>query len=143
MPGKVNPVIIESLVMACAQVIGHDATITWCCAGGQFELNVMMPVMAHDLLESLELLTAATRNFNEKCIRDLGTDRTRMNEMVEQSLAMATALAPEIGYDKAAALAKEAYQTGKTVREVASVKSGIPEERLNELLDPARQTGRP
>jgi fumarate hydratase class II len=119
MPGKVNPVIIESLLMACAQVIGHDATITWCCAGGQFELNVMMPVMAHDLLESLELLTAATRNFNEKCIRE------------------------EIGYDKAAALAKEAYQTGRTVREVASVKSGIPEERLNELLDPARQTGRP
>src|SRR4029077_170199 len=77
MPGKVNPVIAESLLMACAQVIGYDAAITWCCAAGSFELNVMMPVMAYDLLESIELLAAVSRNFDERCIRGLEADRER------------------------------------------------------------------
>ena len=141
MPGKVNPVIAESLLMVCAQVIGYDAAITWCCAAGNFELNVMMPVMAYDLLESISLLAAATKNFDQRCIRGLEADRTRATGFVEQSLAMCTVLAPEIGYEKAAAIAKEAYRTGRTVREVAREKSGIPEARLNELLDPTRQTG--
>jgi fumarate hydratase class II len=141
MPGKVNPVIAESVLMVCAQVVGHDATITWCCASGNFELNVMMPVMAYDLLESIELLAAASRNFRERLIDGLEADRERASAFVEQSLAMATSLAPEIGYDKAAALAKEAYATGKTIREVAREKSGIPERKLNELLDPAKQAG--
>ena len=141
MPGKVNPVIAESVLMACAQVIGHDATIAWCCAAGNFELNVMMPVMAYDLLESIELLTAVTRNFEEKCIRGLRADRARAESFVEQSLAMCTALVPEIGYEKAASIAKEAHASGRTVREVAREKSGLPEERLRELLDPRRQAG--
>ena len=141
MPGKVNPVIAESLLMACAQVIGYDATITWCCAAGNFELNVMMPVMAYDLLESVQLLAAASRNFEQRCIRSLEADRERATGFVEQSLAMCTVLAPEIGYEKAAAIAKEAYKTGRTVREVAREKSGIGEERLKELLDPRSQTG--
>jgi fumarate hydratase class II len=142
MPGKVNPVIAESLVMVCAQVIGYDATIAWCGAAGNFELNVMMPVMAYDLLESIELLAAGSRNFAERLVDGLEADRERGGAFVEQSLAMGTALVPEIGYDKAAALVKEAYRTGKTVREIAGEKSGIPETRLNELLDPARQAGK-
>jgi fumarate hydratase class II len=141
MPGKVNPVIAESVLMACAQVIGHDATIAWCCAAGNFELNVMMPVMAYDLLESIELLAAASRNFAERLVDGLEADRERAGAYVEQSLAMGTALAPEIGYEKAAELVKEAYRSGRTVREVAREKSGVAEARLNELLDPERQAG--
>jgi fumarate hydratase, class II len=141
MPGKVNPVIAESLVMACAQVVGYDATIAWCGAAGNFELNVMMPVMAYDLLESIELLAAGSRNFSERLVDGLEADRERAGEFVEQSLAMGTALVPDIGYDKATVLVKEAYQTGKTVREIAREKSGLEEARLKELLDPARQAG--
>jgi fumarate hydratase class II len=141
MPGKVNPVIAESLLMVCAQVIGYDATITWCCAAGNFELNVMMPVMAYDLLESIELLAAASRNFDRRLIQGLEADVERASGYVEQSLAMCTVLAPVIGYEKAAGIAKEAYRSGRTVREVAREISGIPEGRLNELLDPRSQTG--
>jgi len=141
MPGKVNPVIAESVLMVCAQVIGYDAAIAWCGAAGNFELNVMMPVMAYDLLESIGLLAGASRNFASRLVEGLEADRERAGAFVEQSLAMGTALAPEIGYDKAAALVKEAHQTGKTVREVAREKSGISDARLNELLDPVRQSG--
>ncbi len=139
MPGKVNPVIAESMLMVCAQVIGYDATIAWCAAAGNFELNIMMPVMAYDLLQSIELLASSSRNFAEKLVDGLEVDRARAESFVEQSLAMVTSLAPEIGYDKAAALAKEAYASGRTIREVAREKSGLPEERLNELLDPKTQ----
>jgi fumarate hydratase class II len=141
MPGKVNPVIAESLLMACAQVIGYDATITWCCAAGNFELNVMMPVMAYDLLESIGLLATGSSNFSRRAIEGLQANIERAAGFVEQSLAMCTVLAPVIGYEKAAAIAKEAYRTGRTVREVAREMSGIPEDRLNELLDPRSQTG--
>jgi fumarate hydratase class II len=141
MPGKVNPVIAESLLMACAQVIGYDATIAWCCASGNFELNVMMPVMAYDLLESIALLAAVSRNFSRRAIEGLQANSERASGFVEQSLAMCTVLAPVIGYEKAAAIAKEAYRTGQTVREVAREMSGISEDRLNQLLDPRSQTG--
>jgi fumarate hydratase class II len=141
MPGKVNPVIAESLLMVCAQVIGYDAVIAWCSAAGNFELNVMMPVMAFDLLDAIELLAAGTKNFAEKLVDGLEADRPRAENCVEQSLAMGTALAPEIGYEKAAALVKEAYATGRTIREVAREKSGISEERLTGLLNPHLQVG--
>lgn len=141
MPGKVNPVIAESVLMVCAQVIGYDATITWCGAMGNFELNVMMPVMAYDLLHSVELLSAASRNFAGRLVAGLEADRERAASLVEQSLAMVTVLAPVIGYDKAAAISKEAYASGRTVREVAREKSGLTEERLNELLNPESQAG--
>jgi fumarate hydratase class II len=141
MPGKVNPVIAESVLMACAQVIGHDATLTWACASGNFELNVMMPVVAFDLLESIELLAASTQNFEKRCIAGLQADRERASAFVEQSLALGTALVPEIGYDRATALVIEACETGRTVREIAGEKSGIPADRLTQLLDPLRQTG--
>ncbi len=135
MPGKVNPVIAESLLMACAQVIGYDAAITWCCAAGNFELNVMMPVMAYDLLESIGLLAASSRNFSRRAMEDLQADRERALGFVEQSLAMATALAPIIGYEKAAAIAKEAHRSGRTVREVAREMCDA------DLPDPLSQTG--
>jgi fumarate hydratase, class II len=141
MPGKVNPVIAESLLMVCAQVIGYDATIAWCAAAGNFELNVMMPVMAYDLLDAIEVLAAGSRNFAEKLVDGLEADRARAEGFVEQSLAMGTVLAPEIGYEKAAALVKKAYTEGRTIREVAREKSGIPEQRLNQLLDPRSQVG--
>jgi fumarate hydratase class II len=141
MPGKVNPVIAESVLMVCAQVVGYDATIAWCGAAGNFELNVMMPVMAYDLLHSVELLAAASRNFEAKLLRGLQADRERTTSLVEQSLAMVTALAPVIGYEKAAAISKEAWGSGRTVRDVAREKSGLPEDKLNELLDPETQAG--
>jgi fumarate hydratase class II len=139
MPGKVNPVIAESLLMVCAQVIGNDATVTWCAAAGNFELNVMMPIMAYALLDSIELLAAGTKTFAEKLVDGLEADRERAEGFVEQSLAMGTALAPEIGYEKAAALVKDAYSKGQTIREVARTKAGLSEERLNELLDARSQ----
>ncbi|HET8549052.1 MAG TPA: lyase family protein, partial [Bryobacteraceae bacterium] len=141
MPGKVNPVIAESVLMACAQVIGYDATITWCAAAGNFELNVMMPIIAWDLLQQIQLLAAVSRNFAKRTIDGLEADPQRAESLVEQSLAMVTVLAPVIGYDKAAAIAKEAYATGRSVREVAREKSGLEEQRLSALLDPASQTG--
>ncbi len=141
MPGKVNPVIAESLLMVCAQVIGYDAAITWSCAAGTFELNVMMPLIAYDLLESISLLTNASRNFDERCVRGLQANRERAAGFVEQSLAMCTVLAPEIGYDQAAAIAKDAFASGRTVREVAHEKNGIAAARIDELLDPAAQAG--
>ena len=141
MPGKVNPVIAESLLMACAQVIGYDTTIAWCAAAGNFELNVMMPVMAVDLLEAIELLAAGSANFAARLIDGLEADEERARGLIELSLSMGTALAPEIGYDRAAALVKEAYRSGRTVRDVAREKSGLGEASLRELLDPETQAG--
>ncbi|MCC6191927.1 MAG: class II fumarate hydratase [Anaerolineales bacterium] len=135
MPGKVNPVIPESVLMICAQVIGHDAAITWGCASGNFELNTMMPLIAYDLLDSIELLSAGTRNLTLRCVDGLEANPEKAGKLVEQSLAMATPLANEIGYDKAAAIAKEAFDRGRTVREVAIERSGLPERRVTELLE--------
>jgi fumarate hydratase class II len=140
MPGKVNPVIAESVLMVAAQVIGNDTAITIGGQAGVFELNVMMPVMAHNLLESIRLLASSANNFTDKCISGVAADEKRCNDMIEKSLAMCTALAPEIGYDQAAAIAKESYKTGKTVREIALEKKIIPADRLNEILDPMRMT---
>jgi fumarate hydratase class II len=141
MPGKVNPVIAESLLMICAQVIGYDATIAWCGSGGHLELNVMMPVLAYDLLESEEILASGSRNFADRLVDGVEADREWIGVLVERSLSMATALAPEIGYDKTAEIVKEAYRGGKSVREVAANRSGLSEGRLSELLDPRIQTG--
>ena len=134
MPGKVNPVIPESVLMVCGQVIGHDAAIAWACAAGNFELNTMMPLIAYDVLDSIELLASATRNFSIRCIDGLEAETERAGALVERSLALATGLVSEIGYDKAAAIAKEAYETGRTIREVAIEKSGLREDRIAELL---------
>jgi len=140
MPGKVNPVIAESVTMVCAQVIGNDVTVT---VGGQaanFELIVMLPVMAYNLLQSIELLAAASDNFAAKCIEGIKANEERCKSLIEESLAMCTALAPEIGYEAAAKIAKDAYKSGKTVRQVAKEQKVLPDKRLAELLDPWRMT---
>ncbi|MEX2011429.1 MAG: class II fumarate hydratase [Chloroflexota bacterium] len=138
MPGKVNPVIIESLTMVVARVVGNDATIGFAQTGSLLELNVMMPVAAVALLESAELLGAAAGNLAERTVEGL-TATERGPELVEQGLMLATALAPVIGYDEAAKLAKDALRTGRTIRELA-VERGIAPDRLDEILDPARMT---
>ncbi len=140
MPGKVNPVIAESLLMVCAQVIGHDSAIAWCGAAGNFEINAMMPIMVWDLLDSIELLASGTRNFDTRLVRGLEANRERAEAFVEQSLALVTALVPIIGYEQAAALAEEARASGRTIREVARERSGIPPAELERLLAPRSQT---
>jgi fumarate hydratase class II len=140
MPGKVNPVIAESVTMVAAQVIGNDTTITLGGQAGNFELLVMLPVMAYNLLQSIELLASASGNFAARCIEGVKADQERCRDFIEESLAMCTGLAPEIGYDAAAKIAKEAYRSGKSVREVARSQNILPEERLAALLDPWRMT---
>jgi fumarate hydratase class II len=138
MPGKVNPVIVESLTMVVGRVLGNDATIAFGQTGSFLELNVMMPVTSVALLESIALLAASARNFADRCISGL-TATDRGPALVEQGLMLATALAPEIGYDAAAALAKEALKSGRTIRELATER-GIAADRLDDLLDPTAMT---
>ena len=144
MPGKVNPVVVESVVMACCRVIGNDATITTAGlggVGGLLDLHVAMPVMAEALLDSVGLLANACVMFEERCLAGLAVDATRCAELIEGSLALATGLVPAIGYDRAAALAKEAFGQGKTVRQLAVERKLLPPERIDELLDPRAMTG--
>ena len=140
MPGKVNPVIAESVLQVAAQVIGNDLAVLMGGQAGVFELNVMMPVMAHNLLESIRLLAASAVNFSDRSIDGIQADKVRADEMIEKSLAMCTALAPKIGYDAAATIAKEAHKTGRTVREVTLEKGILSPQQLKELLDPRRMT---
>jgi fumarate hydratase class II len=140
MPGKVNPVIAESAAMVAAQVVGNDATIALAGQSGNFELNVMLPVIAYNLVQSIEILGSASANLADQTI--VGLEATeRGPALVEQGLMLATALAPVVGYDKAAEISKEAYKTGKTIREVAREKTELSEEELNELLDARKMTG--
>jgi len=139
MPGKVNPVIAESVCMACAQVMGNHTTITIAGQSGNFEINVMMPVTAYNLLQSISLLAAVARNFTRQCLQDLKAT-TRGPEMVERGLAICTSLAPVIGYDAAADISKQAYKTGRTVREVAREKTNLSEEDLERILNPENMT---
>ncbi|MBI3966571.1 MAG: aspartate ammonia-lyase, partial [Chloroflexi bacterium] len=139
MPGKVNPVIAEALTMVCAQVMGNHTTITVAGQSGNFEINVMMPVVAYNLLQSIELLASATKNFTEQCVVGLkATDRGPA--LIEQGLAICTGLAPAIGYDAAAKISQEAARSGKTVREVARERTQLSEEELDKLLDAATMT---
>ena len=137
MPGKVNPVIPEAVCMVAVQVIGYDAAVTAGGMSGNFELNVMMPVMAYNLLESIRLLSNAANVFREKCIRGLKADKKRIEAMTRKNLALATALAPVIGYDAAAAIARNAHLTGKTIREIALEEKILPEKELDEVLNPS------
>jgi fumarate hydratase class II len=140
MPGKVNPVMCESVMMVCAQVIGNDTAITWAGANGNFELNVMMPVMAHNLLESIRLLANVIDVFCGKCVTGIVANEERCRELIELSMAMVTSLAPKIGYDRAAEIAKESAKTGRTVREIAREKKVLPEKELECALDPIKMT---
>jgi fumarate hydratase, class II len=140
MPGKVNPVLCESMMMVCAQVFGNDIVVTWSGANGNFELNVMMPVMAHNILESIRLLGNAADAFTEKCVVGIEANEERCRELVELSMAMVTSLAPKIGYDRAAEIAKESARTGKTVREICREKNVLLENELEGALDPVAMT---
>jgi fumarate hydratase, class II len=136
MPGKVNPVMAESLLQVCAQVIGNDAAITLGGLAGNFELNTMMPVMTHNLLQAIELLARGTTLFAQRCVAGLAANRERCEGLVEQSLAMVTSLAPVIGYDRAAQLAKKAYDSGRTIRQIALEEQILQADQLDRLLDP-------
>ncbi|HXI45510.1 MAG TPA: lyase family protein, partial [Candidatus Acidoferrales bacterium] len=140
MPGKVNPTQSEMLTMVCVQVMGYDAAIGIAGSQGNFELNVFKPVIAHDLLHGIELLTDGCRSFREFCVEGLGADRDRIGEHVAQSLMLVTALTPEIGYDKSAAIAKKAHHEGTTLREAALALGYLSAARFDELLDPEAMT---
>ncbi len=141
MPGKVNPVMCESMMQVAARVIGNDQTIAVCgAAGGQFQLNIMMPVMGRATLESIRLMASVVRAFVEFCATDMQANEEACNAAVEQSLSMVTSLNPLIGYEKAAQLAKEAFASGKTIRELCREQGVLPEETLKEALDPMRMT---
>ena len=135
MPGKVNPVIPEMVLQVAAQVIGNDAAITQGGQAGNFELNVMLPLMAYNLIQSIQLLAGAARALAEKCIRGIEANRERCASTLEQSLALATAFVPAIGYDRAASLAREAFEKNKTIREVALEKRVLPKEEIQKILD--------
>jgi fumarate hydratase class II len=134
MPGKVNPVICEAVLQVAAQVVGNDAAITFAGAGGHFELNTMLPVIAHNLLQSIALTAAAARLLADRCVTGIEANREVCAGYIERSLALVTALVPAIGYDRAAEIAKEAHQSGRTVREVARGAGLIDEATLARLL---------
>ena len=140
MPGKVNPVVPESVIQVAAHVIGNDTTVTIGGQIGNFELSGMLPVVIHNLLESIRLVSAAAKLFAEKCIDGITANEDRCTASLEKSLAMSTGLVPVIGYERAAAIAQEALRTGKTVRGVAMEQKVLPEAQLEELLDPIRMT---
>lgn len=143
MPGKVNPVMCESLMQVCARVIGNDATVTWCAANGNLELNVMMPALGAALLESIDLLANVTSLFSERCVRGITANRDRCTSFIEHSLAMVTGLNAKIGYDKAAEIARLSARTGTPVRKLCLerlAELGLTEASLNEALDPISMT---
>ena len=135
MPGKVNPVIPEMMMQVCAQVIGNDHTITFSSSQGNFELNTMLPVMAHSLLESIELLTSGTAVFDQKLISQLEANTEKLEENIQKNSILVTALVPVLGYDKAAEVAKEAMSQNKTIKEVLIEKNLISNEQIDELLN--------
>lgn len=140
MPGKVNPVMCESVMQVCAQVIGNDTAVCWGGANGNLELNVMMPMIAHNVLENIRLLTNVVRIFQDKCVAGIKANCEHCIELVENSMAMVTSLAPIIGYDRAAEIAKESAKTGKTVREICKQKQVLPQAELDRALNPVEMT---
>ncbi|MBC8256842.1 MAG: class II fumarate hydratase [Candidatus Marinimicrobia bacterium] len=140
MPGKTNPVICEAMIQGCAQVIGNDLAITIGGQGGVFELNLMLPLIAHNLTNSITILANSTKVFTEKLITGLKANQEKCAGYIEGSLAMCTSLAPVIGYDKAADIAYKAYNSGKTVREIAIEENVLDEDKLNKILDPVSMT---
>jgi fumarate hydratase class II len=140
MPGKVNPVMCESVCQVAAQVIGNDLTTTIGGQGGYFELNLMMPVMAYNLLQSISILSSVCEAFVDKCVSGIRANKERCEQLIEYSLAMCTSLSPIIGYDAAAKIAKKAYETGRTVREIALEETNLSREELDRLLAPWTMT---
>jgi fumarate hydratase class II len=141
MPGKVNPVIPEAVCQVAAQVIGCDAAVAVGGQSGLLELNVMMPMMVTNLLDAIRLLANVSRLFADRCVKGITARRERCAQLAEESLALATALAPRLGYDAAAKIVQRAHREGKTLREVAAADSGLSAEELDRLLDPRGQLG--
>ena len=139
MPGKVNPVIAESVTMICAQVMGNDQTVSIAGQSGNFELNVMMPIAAHNLLESIEILASGSENFSKQCIDGLVATEKGPN-MVNQGLAICTALAPKLGYDKAASIAHIASKSGETIKEVTLRETDLSDKEIDKILEPLSMT---
>ena len=142
MPGKVNPVMAEMLNMVCYQIMGNDTAISYAAQASQLELNVMMPMVAYNLLSSIEIMAKGTMAFTEKCVRGIQANSKRCMELAEATLAMATALNPVIGYEAAAGISKEAYRTGKTVKEIVIAKGILNRSEAERLLDPTGLTGK-
>lgn len=140
MPGKVNPVVPEAVTMVAAQVIGNDAAITVAGQSGNFQLNVMLPVIAHNLLESIEILTNAARVLADTAIEGFTVNDAHLQVALERNPILVTALNPVIGYEKGAAIAKKAYKEGRPVREVAAEETDLGDDELNRLLDPGELT---
>ena len=140
MPGKVNPVICEAMIQACAQVIGNDTAITIGGQGGVFELNLMLPLIAHNLTQSIEILTTGSQMFTNKLIKNIKANEEKCASYIEGSLAMCTSLAPIIGYDRAAEIAHKAIESGKTVRDIAIEENVLDKKELEKILDPESMT---
>jgi fumarate hydratase class II/aspartate ammonia-lyase len=140
MPGKVNPVMAEMLNMVCFSILGNDLTVTMASQAGQFELNVMMPVMQYKLLDSISILTNALKVFTDKCVKGITVNEDRCYQYAINSMAIVTALNPYIGYSKAAEIAKESLVTGKSIKGIILEKNLMSEERLDELLSPISMT---
>jgi fumarate hydratase class II len=141
MPGKINPTQAEALLMVCAQVIGNDLTITLAGANGNFELNTMKPIIAYNLLQSIEILTNSVDSFTKKCVSGIQANKAQIKKYLDKNLMMVTVLAPKIGYDKATDVAKSALKTGKTIRETALEMNLLSEKELDKLLDPRSIVG--
>jgi aspartate ammonia-lyase len=140
MPGKVNPVMVENLSMICYHVIGADTAVAWAASRGQLELNVMMPLIAHETLESLTILTNGVRQFARECVAGIEADETRMRELIDRSTVLATSLSPYLGYALTAELAKESLATGRTIRDLIVEKGIFAESEIDAILDPHEQT---
>ena len=140
MPGKVNPVMSEMLMQVAAQVVGNDATVTWSGANGNFELNVMMPVMAHNLLESIDLLATASTTFATRCVDGIEVNAERVRELLERNAVVVTALNPHIGYDNGARIVKEAAATGRSIRELVLESGLMTPDELDAALDLKKMT---
>ena len=138
MPGKVNPSIAELLNMVCFEVIGNDLAVANAAAAGQLELNVFMPIIAYNLLYSIEILSNAIDAFTEKCVRGIKANKEHMHHVVSRDISLATALAPYIGYSQAAKIARKAYNEHKTVKDVCLELKIMPKDKLDKILDPSR-----
>ncbi|MBW1841820.1 MAG: class II fumarate hydratase [Deltaproteobacteria bacterium] len=134
MPGKINPVIPEAVLQVAAQVMGNDTTIMLAGQSGNFELNVMLPVIAYNLLQSIDLIASAAETFSEKCISGITANPEKCASFIEKSLALATYLVPHVGYDRATSIAAKAHETGKTIREIVLEEKILPEDELNKIL---------
>jgi fumarate hydratase class II len=141
MPGKVNPVIPEAVAMACAQVIGNDATITVAGQAGSFQLNTMLPLIAYCLLQSIQLLANSANHLAEKAVADFEVRREHIDAALRRNAILVTALTPEIGYDLAAAIVEKARRENMSINEVAAEMTDLPRETIDRLLDPGKLTG--